>query len=115
MGGPGGGPGWGIGCCTVGGVGRDTVGRVTGWCLDRTDPILLTIDGTPCRGGSTGRDTTGTVTVTGEALWVTGAGWEGVVATGAVVLGVGAGAAAVGLVGGDVVGVVDVGAVVTGA
>ena len=65
--------------------------------------------------GSTGRETTGTVTVTGEVVWLTGAGWEGVVATGAVVLGVGAGAAAVGLVGGDVLGVVDVGAVVAGA
>ena len=106
--GPGGGPGCGIGCCT-GAVGRDIVGRVVGWCLNTTDPILLTIDGMPCRGGPTGRDTTGTVTVTGEAVWLTGAGWEGVAATGAVVLGVGAGAAAVGLMG-----VVDVGAVVTG-
>jgi hypothetical protein len=83
--------------------------------LDTTEPILVRIDGTPCRRRSTGRDTTGTVTVTGEADWLTGAGWEGVVATGALVLGVGAGAAAVGLVGVGVVGVVDVGAVVTGA
>jgi hypothetical protein len=95
--------------------------------LDTTEPILLRIDGTPCRGGLPGRDTTGTVTLTGGAGWLTGARREGLVATGAVVLGVGVGAAAVGLVGvavgvvvvvGVIVGVgvgVDVGAVVTGA
>jgi hypothetical protein len=108
--GPGGGPECGTGCCT-GGVGRDPVAGVTGCRLDTPDSFLSEIDGTPCRRGLAGRDTTGTVTVTG-------ADWEGVVATEAVALGVGAGAAAVGLV---VVGVgrvgvvVNVGAVVVGA
>ena len=78
------------------------VGWVTGCPSDPSVPVFFRTDGTLCRRGLAGRETTGTVAVTV---------WEGVGVTGVAVAGVGAGAAAVGLVAAGAV-AVDVGAVV---